>query len=61
MSEPDDFDDRPETHLDDEDYEAFLDREFDAAGRPRPPIPVTTILVVLIVVVLAIAFVVLGR
>ena len=30
-----DFDDLPETHLDDEDYDAFIAREFDAGGRPR--------------------------
>jgi len=30
------FDDLPETELDEEEYEAFLEREFDGAGRLRP-------------------------
>jgi hypothetical protein len=59
VSDPEDFDDLPETHLDDEDYEAFLERELDAQGRPKGPAPVTTILIVVIVAVLALAFVLL--
>ena len=53
----DDFDDLPQTHLDDEAYEAFLERELDAHGNVRGTPPVTLILVVLIVLVLAVAVV----
>jgi hypothetical protein len=60
VEDPDDFDDLPSTHLEDDEYEAFLRRELDAEGRPRESLPVTAILVALIVVVLALAFVVLG-
>ena len=56
----DDFDDLPQTHLDDEAYEEFLERELDAQGNVRGTPPVTVILLVLIVVVLAIAIVTLG-
>ena len=56
----DDFDDLPQTHLDDEAYEAFLKREMDADGNVRDTPPVTLILVVLIVLALAIAVVALG-
>ena len=45
----DDFDDLPETHLDDEDYEAFLARELDAEGNVRGDPPVTRFLVMIIV------------
>ena len=31
----DDFDDLPETHLDDDAYDDFLSREFDAEGHVR--------------------------
>ena len=53
----DDFDDLPQTHLDDEAYEEFLKRELDGTGRPRGVPPVAIILVVLVVLVLAIAVV----
>lgn len=49
-------DDYPDTHLDDEEYEAFLDREFDAQGRAKgdPPIARYVALAVLALVVLAV-------
>jgi len=51
----DDFDDLPQTHLDDEAYEEFLDRELDATGRPRGRPPVAVVILVLVALVLAIA------
>jgi hypothetical protein len=48
--EDDDFDDLPETHLDDDAYDEFLAREFDAEGRVRGDPPVTRFLIMLIVV-----------
>ena len=56
----DEFDDLPQTHLDDEAYEAFLKQELDADGNVRDTPPVTLILVVLIVIALAVAVVTLG-
>lgn len=56
----DDFDDVPQTHLDDEAYEEFLERELDHEGNVRGPPPVTLIILVLIVIVLAVAVVALG-
>jgi hypothetical protein len=53
----DGFDDLPETHLEDDDYDEFVRREFDAGGHLKEGPPVTVILVVLIILVLAIAFV----
>lgn len=53
----DDFDDLPQTHLDDEAYEEFLQRELDGAGRPRGIPPVAVVILVLAVLVLAIAVV----
>ena len=53
----DDFDDLPQTHLDDEAYEEFVHRELDGSGRPRGVPPVAVVIVVLIVIVLAIAVV----
>ncbi len=48
-----DFDDFPETHLDEDDYEEFLAREFDAQGQHRPDgPPITTWLLTLIGVIL---------
>ena len=58
--DPDDFDDLPETHLEDEDYEAFVRRELDDRGRPRGTPKVTAIILLLILVVLAVAVVALG-
>ena len=55
----DDFDDLPETHLDDEEYEEFLKREMDPGGRLREGPPVGWILLVLTVIVLGLAFVLL--
>ena len=56
-TDDDDFDDLPQTHLDDEAYEAFLERELDAQGNVRGTPPVTRILIVLIVLALAVAVV----
>lgn len=42
-------DDFPETHLDDEDYDDFLAREFDPDGRLRDGPPVTRFLIMAIV------------
>jgi len=55
-----DFDDLPETHLEEDDYDDFVRREFDADGGLRGPLPVTLLLLVLIALVLGIAFVTLG-
>ena len=44
-----DYDDVPETHLDDEDYDEFLAREFDEDGRLRDGPPVTRFLIMAIV------------
>ena len=55
--EDDDFDDLPQTHLDDEAYEEFLQREMDGAGRPRGVPPVAVVILVLVVIILAIAVV----
>lgn len=52
-----DPEDLPSTHLDDEEYDAFLQRELDAEGRVRGMPPVTFILIVLILIVLAVAVV----
>ncbi len=51
----DDFDDLPETHLDDEDYDEFLAREFDSEGHVRGDPPVTRFLVMLIVLLALLA------
>ncbi len=56
----DDFDDLPQTHLDDEAYETFLKQELGADGSVRDTPPVTLILVVLIVIALAVAVVTVG-
>ena len=45
--------DLPETHLDDDDYEDFLQREFGADGSPRGRPPVGLIIAVVIVALLA--------
>ena len=60
VDDDDDFDDLPQTHLDDEAYEAFLKQELAADGSVRDTPPVTLILVVLIVIALAVAVVTLG-
>jgi len=46
------FDDFPETHLGDEEYEEFQRRNFDTQGRLRDGPPVTRILLVLIALLL---------
>ncbi|MDA1194437.1 MAG: hypothetical protein O2894_04570 [Planctomycetota bacterium] len=45
----DDFDDFPETHLDDDEYAAYLEREFDADGGVRAGPPVARFILMLIV------------
>ena len=57
IDDEDDFDDLPQTHLDDEAYEEFLMRELDGSGRLRGMPPVAIVLVVLAILVLAIAVV----
>ena len=52
------FDDLPETHLEDDEYEAFLDREFGSDGTPRGGPAVGVVILVIVLVVLAIAVVV---
>ena len=49
-------DDFPGTHLDDDEYDAFLAREVDAEGRAKgdPPIVRYVALVVLALVILAV-------
>ncbi len=49
-------DDFPGTHLDDDEYDAFLEREFDAQGRAKgePPIGRYVALAVLALVILAV-------
>ena len=39
-----DADDLPSTHLDDDEYEEFLAREFDAEGELRSEVPVAQII-----------------
>ena len=55
--EDDDFDDLPETELDDDGYDRFLAREFDAAGRLRdgPPVVRWILLLLVLAVVAALA------
>lgn len=45
--------DLPEIELDDEDYEAFLAREFGADGKPRGEPKIGRLVIVLIVLLLA--------
>ena len=52
--DPEDFEDLPSTHLDDEAYEEFLERELDAHGRPRGVPRVGLVIFVLIVILLAV-------
>ena len=49
-------DDFPGTHLDDDDYDAFLAREFDGSGHAKgdPPIARYVALVVLALIALAV-------
>lgn len=54
-----DSDDLPATHLDDEAYEGFLEREFGRDGRPRAGPRVAFAVLLLVVLVLAVAMVVL--
>ncbi len=53
----DDFDDYPATHLDEEDYEAFLERELDSRGGLRGAPRVGLIILVLIVILFGVAVV----
>ncbi len=50
-----DGDDLPSTHLDDDEYDEFLEREFDADGglRGEPPVPRIILGIVLLVIVFA--------
>ena len=50
-----DDDDLPSTHLDDDDYEAFLEREFDSAGGLRGELPVARIIVGIVAILLVLA------
>lgn len=54
----DGFDDFPETHLEDDDYEDFVAREFDPEGRLKGDPPIGWI-IGLSIVLLAVLFVVL--
>ncbi len=54
----DDFDDLPSTSLDDDAYDEFLAREFDADGHPRDERSITRF-ILLAIVVLAVAMVLL--
>ena len=49
----DDADDYPQTHLDDDAYDEFLQKEFDSQGRLKGDPRVAAWIVVLIVLVLA--------
>ncbi len=49
----------PQTHLDDEAYEEFLEREMDARGRPRGIPPVGLWILIAGAVILGIAIVLL--
>ena len=49
----------PQTHLDEEAYEEFLERELDASGRPRGYPPVGVWILVVLAVILGLAFVML--
>ena len=49
------FDDLPETHLEDEDYDEFLAREFDSEGRLAGEPRVAWVIGLAIVLILALA------
>ena len=55
MNVRDDGDDLPSTHLDDDDYEEFLAREFDAEGGLRGELPVTRIILGIVAILLVLA------
>ena len=57
MSDDDDFDDIPDTHLDDEAYAEFLAREFDGDGRLKDGPPVTRFLIMAIVLLALLMFI----
>jgi hypothetical protein len=50
-----DDDDLPSTHLDDDDYDEFLAREFDREGGLRGELPVVRILLGIIVILVILA------
>lgn len=56
--DPDDFDDLPSTSLDDDAYDEFLAREFDADGQLRDERSITRF-ILLAIAVLAVAMVLL--
>ena len=51
----DDFDDLPETHLDDEDYDEFVARTFDTEGRLKGSPPVGWIIAIIMALLLILA------
>ncbi len=53
----DDFDDYPDTHFDDDEYDAFVASEFDDQGRLKGPPPVGLIIGLIIAVILIVAVV----
>jgi len=55
MSESD-FDDYPETHLDDDEYDEFVASEFDDKGRLKgtPPVPLIIGLIVVAILMFAV-------
>ncbi len=52
-----DFDDYPETHLDDDEYDEFIASEFDDKGRLKGPPPVALIIGLIVVAILMVAVV----
>ncbi|MDJ0522636.1 MAG: hypothetical protein QNJ90_11265 [Planctomycetota bacterium] len=59
MSRRDDADDLPSTHLEDDEYDEFLAREFDAEGGLREELPVTKIILGITAILLVLAAMVL--
>jgi hypothetical protein len=51
----DDGDDFPSTHLEDDDYDDFLAREFDREGGLRGELPVVRIILGIVVLLLVLA------
>jgi hypothetical protein len=55
VEDDEEFDDLPETSLDDEEYDRYVADEFDRSGRLRDGPPVGLILLILTVAVLLVA------
>lgn len=55
MGASDDGDDLPSTHLDDDDYDEFLAREFDAEGGLRGELPVARVILGIVAILLVLA------